>query len=149
LVLALATAPALSQLSSVDAPFGLGTSFGLLLVYVLLALFISLLRSMAEAVLSSITPFCIAQLRERDPKQAARLQDLKGDGIARSLAAVVTVNNIAQTVGATGAGAKAIVTPAPDPLLQHAGAQRQAECRGRLKWAAMQRSLTSFSTVQS
>jgi len=107
LVLALAAAPALSQPSGIAAPFELGPGLGLLLVYVLLALFFSFLCSVAEAVLLSITPSYIAELRERDPKQADRLQALKGEGIDRSLAAILTVNTIAHTVGAIGAGAKA------------------------------------------
>jgi len=106
LMLALATAPALSQPSG-DSPFAFGPGLGLLLVYVLLALFFSFLCSVAEAVLLSITPSYIAELRERDPKQADRLQNLKGEGIDRSLAAILTVNTIAHTVGAIGAGAKA------------------------------------------
>jgi CBS domain containing-hemolysin-like protein len=107
LVLAVATAPTLSQPSGIAAPFEFGPGLGLLLVYVLLALFFSFLCSVAEAVLLSITPSYIAELRERDPKQADRLQALKGEGIDRSLAAILTVNTIAHTVGAIGAGAKA------------------------------------------
>jgi CBS domain containing-hemolysin-like protein len=105
--LALAAAPVLSQPAGIDVPFELGPGFGLLLVYVLLALFFSFLCSVAEAVLLSITPSYIAELRKRDPKQADRLQALKGEGIDRSLAAILTVNTIAHTVGAIGAGAKA------------------------------------------
>lgn len=106
-VLVLAAAPALSQPSGVDMPFELGPGLGLLLVYVLLALFFSFLCSVAEAVLLSITPSYIAEMRARNPKLADRLQALKGEGIDRSLAAILTVNTIAHTVGAIGAGAKA------------------------------------------
>jgi hypothetical protein len=60
----------------------------------------------AEAVLLSITPSYIAELRERDPKQADRLQRIKTDKIDRSLAAILTVNTIAHTVGAIGAGSQ-------------------------------------------
>jgi len=107
LTLALAAAPALSQPGGIDVPFELGPGLGLLLVYVLMALCFSFLCSVAEAVLLSITPSYIAELRERDPTQADRLQALKGEGIDRSLAAILTVNTIAHTVGAIGAGAKA------------------------------------------
>lgn len=72
-----------------------------------LALVFSFLCSVAEAVLLSITPSYIAELRERHPKQAQRLHKLKGEGIDRSLAAILTVNTIAHTVGAIGAGSKA------------------------------------------
>lgn len=107
LTLAVAAAPALSQPTGFDERFELGPGFGLLLLYVLLALFFSFLCSIAEAVLLSITPSYIAELRKRDPKRADRLQALKGEGIDRSLAAILTVNTIAHTVGAIGAGAKA------------------------------------------
>ncbi len=80
----------------------------MLLFYILLALGLSFLCSVAEAVLLSITPTYISSLREEKPKQAAVLQSLKMDNIDRSLAAILTLNTIAHTVGAIGAGAKSI-----------------------------------------
>jgi len=65
--------------------------------------------SVAEAVLLSITPSFIGGLEQTDPKRAALLRKLKGDNIDRSLAAILTVNTIAHTVGAIGAGAKATI----------------------------------------
>lgn len=88
-------------------PFALGPDVALLLTYVALALFFSFLCSVAEAVLLSITPSYIAELRERSPKQAERLHQLKSENIDRSLAAILTINTIAHTVGAIGAGSKA------------------------------------------
>jgi CBS domain containing-hemolysin-like protein len=79
----------------------------LLLVYVLLALIFSFLCSLAEASLLSMTPSYIAGLREHDPRKAERLRLLKEVNIDRSLAAILTVNTIAHTVGAIGAGSKA------------------------------------------
>jgi magnesium and cobalt exporter, CNNM family len=79
----------------------------LLLAYILLALVFSFLCSIAEAVLLSITPTYIGGLRDKKPKQAAILQKLKVDNVDRSLAAILTLNTIAHTVGAIGAGAKA------------------------------------------
>jgi len=81
----------------------------LLLAYILLALVFSFLCSVAEAVLLSITPTYIAGLREKKPKQAELLKKLKIDNVDRSLAAILTLNTIAHTVGAIGAGAKATV----------------------------------------
>lgn len=81
----------------------------LLVGYVLLALVFSFMCSVAEAVLLSITPSFIAGLESTDPKRAALLKKLKGEGIDRSLAAILTVNTIAHTLGAIGAGAKATV----------------------------------------
>lgn len=81
----------------------------LLLAYILLALVFSFLCSVAEAVLLSITPTYIAGLHEKKPKQAELLKKLKIDNVDRSLAAILTLNTIAHTVGAIGAGAKATV----------------------------------------
>lgn len=79
----------------------------LLVVYVLLALVFSFLCSIAEAVLLSITPSFIAGLKEKHPKRAETLRKLKQDNVDRSLAAILTLNTIAHTVGAIGAGSKA------------------------------------------
>jgi CBS domain containing-hemolysin-like protein len=81
----------------------------LLLAYVLLALIFSFLCSIAEAVILSVTPSYIAGLRETRPKLADLLQKLKLDNVDRSLAAILTLNTIAHTVGAIGAGAQATV----------------------------------------
>ncbi len=79
----------------------------LLLVYILLALVFSFLCSIAEAVILSITPAYIAGLRDTKPKLAKLLKQLKQDNVDQSLAAILTLNTIAHTVGAIGAGAKA------------------------------------------
>ena len=79
----------------------------LLVSYILLALVFSFLCSVAEAVLLSITPSYIAGLRSRKPKLAALLKQLKQDNVDQSLAAILTLNTIAHTVGAIGSGAKA------------------------------------------
>ena len=81
----------------------------LLIGYVLLALVFSFLCSVAEAVLLSITPSYIEGQKEKRPKRAALLQRLKQDNVDRSLAAILTLNTVAHTVGAIGAGAKATV----------------------------------------
>ncbi len=81
----------------------------LLAVYILLALVFSFLCSVAEAVLLSITPSFIAGLREQRPKLAKLLEELKQDKVDQSLAAILTLNTIAHTVGAIGSGAKATV----------------------------------------
>jgi CBS domain containing-hemolysin-like protein len=81
----------------------------MLITYVLLALLFSFLCSVAEAVLLSITPSYIEGLKEKNPKRAALLQMLKRDKLDRSLAAILTLNTIAHTVGAIGAGAEATV----------------------------------------
>lgn len=81
----------------------------MLAVYILLALVCSFLCSVAEAVLLSITPSYIEGLKDRNPKHAALLRKLKNDKVDQSLSAILTLNTIAHTVGAIGAGAKATV----------------------------------------
>ena len=85
----------------------MNTDLVLLTSYVLLALVFSFLCSIAEAVLLSITPSYIEGQKEQRPKRAALLKRLKQDNVDRSLAAILTLNTIAHTVGAIGAGAKA------------------------------------------
>jgi CBS domain containing-hemolysin-like protein len=74
---------------------------------ILLALGFSFLCSIAEAVLLSVTPSYIESLRMKSPKRAARLRRLKLENVDRSLAAILTLNTIAHTVGAILSGAKA------------------------------------------
>lgn len=78
----------------------------MLVFYVLMALVFSFLCSVSEATLLSITPSYIAGLKATNPKKAAQLQRLKVDNIDQSLAAILTVNTIANTLGAIGAGSK-------------------------------------------
>jgi len=85
------------------------TDVVLLIVFVLLALIFSFVCSVAEAVLLSITPSYIESLREEQPKRAALLKRLRHERIDQSLAAILTLNTIAHTVGAIVAGAKATV----------------------------------------
>lgn len=81
---------------------------GLLILYVALALGVSFLCSIMEAVILSVTPSYVAALDQEAPSNAAagRLQRLKAD-IDRPLAAILSLNTIAHTVGAAGAGAQA------------------------------------------
>lgn len=79
---------------------------GLLVLYVLLALGFSFLCSILEAALLSVTPSYVAALEQEGHAVAERLRDYKDD-IDRPLAAILSLNTIAHTVGATGAGAQA------------------------------------------
>ena len=81
----------------------------LLIVYILVALVFSFICSIAEAVLLSITPSYIEHLQQEQPKRATLLKKLRLDNVDRSLAAILTLNTIAHTVGAIVAGAKATV----------------------------------------
>ena len=81
----------------------------ILILVVVGALLLSFFCSLAEATLLSITPSYIADLAEREPKKSAILKALKEDNIDRSLAAILTLNTVAHTVGAIVSGAKATV----------------------------------------
>ncbi len=78
----------------------------LLLTYLGTALGFSFLCSVLEAALLSITPAALAGLQHEKPKVGARLRALK-EHIDRPLAAILSLNTIAHTVGAAGVGAEA------------------------------------------
>jgi len=78
----------------------------LLIVYVIIALGFSFLCSIAEAVLLSVTTPYITLMRREGRSTGALLAELKGD-LNSPLAAILTLNTIAHTVGAAGAGAQA------------------------------------------
>ena len=86
-----------------------GDDVAALVAYIVLALLFSFLCSISEAVLLSLTPSYIEGLAETRPGLARRLRRLKIEDIDRSLAAILTLNTIAHTVGAIGAGAQAVV----------------------------------------
>ena len=79
----------------------------LLLFYVALALGVSFLCSIMEAVLLSLTPAFVAGMEQRRPDFGRRLRGLK-DQVDKPLAAILSLNTIAHTVGAAGAGAQAV-----------------------------------------
>jgi CBS domain containing-hemolysin-like protein len=104
-----ATAVGLPGGTPADTAGYTNTDVFLLVSYILLALVFSFLCSVAEAVLLSITPSYIAGLRDKKPKLAALLKRLKQENVDQSLAAILTLNTIAHTVGAIGSGSKATV----------------------------------------
>lgn len=80
----------------------------LLFVYLFLALGVSFLCSVLEAVLLSITPSYIALMRNEGGRVGARIDALKAD-IDRPLSALLSLNTIAHTIGAAGVGAQSQV----------------------------------------
>ncbi|CAM4050214.1 CNNM domain-containing protein [Vibrio neonatus] len=80
----------------------------LLTIYVSIAIGVSFICSVLEAVLLSISPSYIAQLRQQGHPAANRLTKLKSD-IDRPLASILTLNTIAHTIGAASAGAQASI----------------------------------------
>lgn len=80
----------------------------LLFFYLFMALGISFVCSIMESVLLSVTPSYAAAYAERSPRIGRNLKKLKTD-IDRPLAAILSLNTIAHTVGAAGVGAQAMV----------------------------------------
>lgn len=78
----------------------------LLFIYVIIALGFSFLCSVAEAVLLSVTIPYITLMRRKGKAAGDLLGRLKAD-INSPLAAILTLNTIAHTIGAAGAGAQA------------------------------------------
>ncbi len=78
----------------------------LLVTYALIALGFSFLCSIAEAVILSVTTPYITLLQQEGRRSGALLARLKAD-IDSPLAAILTLNTIAHTIGAAGAGAQA------------------------------------------
>jgi CBS domain containing-hemolysin-like protein len=87
----------------------------LLIIYLCIAIGFSFYCSIAEAVLLSTTPSFIATLRKSKPAAAERLHRLKSN-IDRPLAAILSLNTIAHTIGAAGVGAQAAVALENVPL---------------------------------
>ncbi|KII79264.1 CNNM domain-containing protein [Vibrio renipiscarius] len=80
----------------------------LLTIYVSVAIGVSFVCSVLEAVLLSITPSYLAQMRQQGHPAEEKLSALKKD-IDRPLASILTLNTIAHTIGAATAGAQAAV----------------------------------------
>ncbi len=78
----------------------------LLLVYLSLAIGVSFMCSILEAVLLSVSQSYIAVLEKQDAISGRLLRELKDD-IDRPLSAILSLNTIAHTIGAAGVGAQA------------------------------------------
>ncbi|MBV2130863.1 CNNM domain-containing protein [Arsukibacterium indicum] len=77
----------------------------LLIAFAVLSIAVSFICSILEAALLSVTPSYIAQQKQNNPKLYEKLKVLK-DKIDQPLAAILTLNTVAHTVGATGVGAQ-------------------------------------------
>jgi len=80
----------------------------LLIVFFLLAVCVSFFCSIAEAVLLSVRPSHVAAMEQNGERGAKTLKKLRAN-LDRPLAAILTANTIAHTVGAAGVGAQAAV----------------------------------------
>ena len=80
---------------------------GLVLLYLTLALAISFLCSVLEAVLLS-TPMSFISMKESENARGAQLLKRLKTDIDRPIAAILSLNTIAHTVGAAGVGSEAV-----------------------------------------
>jgi len=86
---------------------GSGGTWGGLIFYVSLALGISFLCSVLEAILLSTSHSYIEMNLESGSRAARLMQSHKAD-VERPISAILTLNTVAHTVGAAGAGAEAV-----------------------------------------
>ena len=77
----------------------------LLIFYVLIAITVSFLCSILEATLLTVTPSSVGRAKQNGHAWGFRMEKLKED-IDRPLSAILTLNTIAHTMGAAGAGAQ-------------------------------------------
>src|SRR5690606_37584522 len=80
----------------------------LLFIYLFLALFVSFLCSIAEAVLLSTPISYLRAKAEQGDKGADHFIKLK-ENVDRPLSAILSLNTVAHTVGAAGVGAQATI----------------------------------------
>ncbi|MCP5502016.1 MAG: HlyC/CorC family transporter [Leptospiraceae bacterium] len=80
----------------------------LLFLYLFVAIFFSFFCSLLESTILSVTPAYISIKIEEGKKSGHELQKLK-ENIDRPLAAILTLNTFANTLGAAGVGAQAQV----------------------------------------
>lgn len=79
---------------------------GLIFLYLILALAVSFLCSILEAVLLS-TPMSYITLKESEGAKGALILKKQKQDVDRPLAAILSLNTIAHTIGAAGVGAQA------------------------------------------
>lgn len=77
----------------------------LLITYILVALGLSFLCSILEACLLSLTPTAVQTAKTKGARWAAKMEVFKSD-LDRPLSAILTLNTMAHTMGAAGAGAE-------------------------------------------
>jgi CBS domain containing-hemolysin-like protein len=78
----------------------------LLLIYLAIAIGVSFLCSVLEAVLLSVTPAFIESQLEPKPRRGRVLKDVK-DNLDKSISSILILNTFAHTMGAAGVGAQA------------------------------------------
>ncbi|QFU74450.1 DUF21 domain-containing protein [Halioglobus maricola] len=79
----------------------------LLLIYLLIAIGVSFLCSILEAVLLSVTPGFVASQQADKPRRAKALESVK-ENLDQSISSILILNTFAHTMGAAGVGAQAL-----------------------------------------
>lgn len=79
----------------------------LLIIYLLIAIGISFLCSILEAVLLSVTPAYVENQMQKTPRRATVLQQVK-DNLDTSISSILILNTFAHTMGAAGVGSQAV-----------------------------------------
>lgn len=79
----------------------------ILMIYITLAIGVSFICSVLEAVLLSITPGYTQQLVQTRPKVATIVKRVRGS-LDESISSILILNTFAHTVGAVGVGAQAV-----------------------------------------
>ncbi len=84
----------------------------LLVTYLTIAIGVSFLCSILEAVLLSVTPAYVESQLQRRPGKAQVLRDVKAD-LDESISSILILNTFAHTMGAAGVGAQAVAVFGP------------------------------------
>lgn len=79
----------------------------LLFIYLAIAIGVSFLCSVLEAVLLSVTPSYVENLSSEHPKAGAKLSKVR-DRLDESLSSILILNTFAHTMGAAGVGSQAL-----------------------------------------
>lgn len=85
----------------------------LLFIYLIIAIGVSFLCSILEAVLLSVTPSYIEKIQAEHPKTGARLIKMK-EQLDESLSSILILNTFAHTMGAAGVGSQALQVFGPE-----------------------------------
>ena len=79
----------------------------LLIIYLAIAIGVSFLCSVLEAVLLSVTPSYVEKIQSEKPEKAKSLVKVK-ENMDESLSTILTLNTFAHTMGAAGVGSQAL-----------------------------------------
>lgn len=85
----------------------------LLFIYLAIAIGVSFLCSILEAVLLSVTPSYVERLQHERPKTGAQLAKVKNK-LDESLSSILILNTFAHTMGAAGVGSQALQVFGPE-----------------------------------